>query len=122
MESFKKALKQAIVDKADGVRFDEGQAPSLMLFANERTLSQLGILDKSSLQTLISSLIPNAFTTGDSLFEGTLNITNFGEIKLLAVMQDVLRLFALQKLQFLELRFIVFMVVRSRKSNDCFVS
>ncbi len=94
MESFKKALKQAIVDKADGVRFEEGQAPSLMLFANERTLSQLGALDKNSLLNLINSLIPNAFANGEVLSEGVLNITNFGELKLLAISQDIIRLFA----------------------------
>ncbi len=94
MESFKKALKQAIVEKAEGVRFEEGLAPSLMLFAAERELPQLGILDRSLLETLIASLIPTASSTSDSLVEGVLNITNFGEIKLLAAREGNLRLFA----------------------------
>jgi pilus retraction protein PilT len=93
MENFKKALKQAIMEKAEGVRFEEGQTPTLLFFSNERSLSNLQGMDQYTLEQLIISLLPSSTSPSSSLREGSLSIVNFGELKLLADLQTPIRLF-----------------------------
>ena len=95
MDSFKKALKQAIVDKAEAVRFEVGRSP--VIFAlGEQEMNQLGPMDAVSLQTLIDSLLPLETSSGKDkdIREGSISIVNFGELKLLASCTAPLRLYA----------------------------
>ena len=94
MENFKKALKQAILEKAEAVRFESGQSPHLLYFASEKPLSQLPVAGSDEVLSLIDSLVANGEPLGDSATEGVLAIVNFGELKLIAQSGPKLRLFA----------------------------
>jgi twitching motility protein PilT len=94
MENFKKALKQAILDKAEAVRFEEAHKPQLMMFAAERPIAPLPEQSRQEILRLIESLLPTTQPAAASVREGVLSIVNFGELKLLAATGDVARLFA----------------------------
>jgi twitching motility protein PilT len=94
MENFKKALKQAILDKAEAVRFEEAHKPQLMMFAAERPIAPLPEQSRQEILQLIESLLPTTTPTAAPVREGVLSIVNFGELKLLAATGDVARLFA----------------------------
>lgn len=94
MENFKKALKQAILDKAEAVRFEEGHKPQLMMFATERPVAPLPEQSRQEILQLIESLLPMNSPAPVLIREGVLSIVNFGELKLLASAGDVARLFA----------------------------
>ncbi|HYX34845.1 MAG TPA: PilT/PilU family type 4a pilus ATPase [Oligoflexus sp.] len=94
MENFKKALKQAILDKAEAVRFEEAQKPQLMMFAVERPVAPLPEQTRQEILQLIESLLPMSQPTSAPVREGVLSIVNFGELKLIASTGDVARLFA----------------------------
>jgi twitching motility protein PilT len=94
MENFKKALKQAILDKAEAVRFEEAHKPQLMMFAAERPIAPLPEQSRQEILQLIESLLPTTQPAAAPVREGVLSIVNFGELKLLAATGDVARLFA----------------------------
>lgn len=94
MENLKKALKQAILDKAEAVRFEEAQKPQLMMFAAERPVAPLPEQSRQEILQLIESLLPMSQPSTVQVREGVLSIVNFGELKLLASTGDVARLFA----------------------------
>nr|WP_281181250.1 type IV pilus twitching motility protein PilT [Oligoflexus tunisiensis] len=94
MENFKKALKQAILDKAEAVRFEEAQKPQLLMFAVERPVAPLPEQSRQEILNLIESLLPMNQPAAPQVREGVLSIVNFGELKLLAATGDVARLFA----------------------------
>jgi twitching motility protein PilT len=94
MENFKKALKQAILDKAEAVRFEEAQKPQLMMFAVEKPVAPLPEQSRQEILQLIESLLPVSQPSTVQFREGVLSIVNFGELKLLASTGDVARLFA----------------------------
>jgi twitching motility protein PilT len=94
MENFKKALKQAILDKAEAVRFEEAQKPQLMMFAVEKPVAPLPEQSRQEILQLIESLLPVNQPSTLQFREGVLSIVNFGELKLLASTGDVARLFA----------------------------
>lgn len=94
MEEFKKALKQAILDKAEAVRFEEGLRPCIMLFSAEKPLGQLNISSGSEVKALIEGLINTGTAIGDNFREGVLSIVNFGELKLLAQVSNPAKLYA----------------------------
>lgn len=94
MENFKKALKQAIVDKAEAVRIEDGQQPHLLHFSSEKPLSNLATATTADVQALMESLVANGEPLGENAREGILAIVNFGEVKLIAQLTPPLRLFA----------------------------
>ncbi len=94
METFKKALKQAILDKSEAVRFEESHKPQLMLYSAERPLEHLPEQPRSEVLQLIDSLLPISQSPTGQVREGVLSIVNFGELKLLASTGETARLFA----------------------------
>lgn len=94
MEIFKKALKQAILEKAEAVRFEAGQAPSLMSLPSEKPLGALGSLDHQTLFELIDAIIPPNPSSPSVVREGSISIVNFGEVKLLASTMEPIKLLA----------------------------
>jgi pilus retraction protein PilT len=94
MENFKKALKQAILDKAEAVCFEEAHKPQLMMFATEQPIAPLPEQSRQEILRLIESLLPTTTPAASLVREGVLSIVNFGELKLLAATGDVARLFA----------------------------
>ena len=94
MESFKKALKQAIQEKAEAVRIEDGQHPHLLHFSSEKPLLQLPVTKLAEVQALMESLVSNGEALGESAREGVLAIVNYGEIKLIAQLTTPLKLFA----------------------------
>lgn len=94
MEEFKKALKQAILDKAEAVRFEEGLRPSVMIFSAEKPLGGLNVSSSEDVKALIEGLISTGVALGENGREGVLSIVNFGELKLLAQISSPMRLYA----------------------------
>ena len=94
MESFKKALKQAIQDKAEAVRIEDGQHPQLLHFSSEKPLLQLPVMNLAEVQSLIEALVSNGEALGENAREGVLAIVNYGEIKLIAQLTTPLKLYA----------------------------
>jgi twitching motility protein PilT len=94
MENFKKALKQAIVEKAEAVRIEDGQSPHLLHFSSEKAMAQLPVATTHDVQALMESLVASGEPLGETAREGVLAIVNFGELKLIAQFTTPLRLFA----------------------------
>ena len=53
MDKFKKALKIAITEKVEALRIEVSHSPTLIQYANERPLEQLGALDHNELMEVI---------------------------------------------------------------------
>ncbi|SMF32436.1 type IV pilus twitching motility protein PilT [Pseudobacteriovorax antillogorgiicola] len=83
MENFKKALKVAITEEVEGIRFDANQPPVLIQFANEKPLPELGVLEDSVVDEIVRSLIPDSSSQPGEPTKGELSIVNFGELKLI---------------------------------------
>lgn len=94
MEIFKKALKQAILEKAEAVRFEAGQAPALVSYSQDKDLTTLGKLEHQTLFELTDAILPPNPSSPSIVREGSISIVNFGEVKLLASVVEPLRLFA----------------------------
>ncbi|RYZ49442.1 MAG: hypothetical protein EOP07_24455, partial [Proteobacteria bacterium] len=92
--NFKKALKQAIVEKAEAVRIEDGQSPHLLHFSSEKAMAQLPVATTHDVQALMESLVATGEPLGETAREGVLAIVNFGELKLIAQFTSPLRLFA----------------------------
>lgn len=94
MESFKKALKQAIQEKAEAVRIEDGQHPHLLHFSSEKPLLNLPVMNLAEVQALMEALVANGEALGPTAREGVLAIVNYGEIKLIAQLTTPLKLYA----------------------------
>jgi twitching motility protein PilT len=94
MEIFKKALKQAIQEKAEAVRMEDGQHPQLLHFSSEKPLLHLPVMNLADVQALIESLVANGEPLGNTARESVLAIVNYGELKLIAQLTTPLKLYA----------------------------
>ncbi len=94
MENFKKALKQAITEKADAVLIEDGQAPQLLSAMGQKSLQNLPVMTTADVQTLMEGLLSNGENLTDRAREGVLAIVNFGELKLIGHDHVPLRLYA----------------------------
>ena len=83
MENFKKALKVAITEQVEGIRFESNKPPVLIQFSSERELTELGSLDQGTVGEITQSLIPETAETQEKPQKGELSIVNFGELKLI---------------------------------------
>lgn len=94
MDSFKKALKQAIQENAEAVRIEDGQHPQLLHSSSEKPLLNLPKMHLNDVQNLIEALVSSGDELGDNAREGVLAIVNYGEIKLIAELTTPLKLYA----------------------------
>ena len=83
MEVFKKALKVAITEKVEALRIEIDTSPTLIQYANERSLEQLGHLNSGELLEVIDALIPGIDHQQEGPVKGELSIVNFGDLKLI---------------------------------------
>ncbi len=88
MENFKKALKIAITEQVEVVRFTANEVPVLVQNSDERTISSLSPMSNMEVQNLIASLIPQGFEHGENLAKGQLSIVNYGELHLIASLKS----------------------------------
>lgn len=92
MENFKKALKIAINEQVEGIRFIENQIPTLFHDNSERVISSQPPMDSQEIRDLMSSLLPQGFDQGEAVAQGQLSIVNFGELNLIGTVRPSLSL------------------------------
>lgn len=99
MDSFKKALKIAISKRVAGIRQSSDSQPELILSPDEyKPIASLDIATSETIITTIDQFLnidTKEINDDASIYEGELNIVDFGEIKLLAQKSAIPTLYAI---------------------------